>query len=682
MKFWRRRADQSPDIQCSESERDSGFRTLFDAFAEPIIAIALQNGICVYSNEAFIQGGYTAAEILGKRFVDLGVWTCDAPTLSQFLGKLTRSGSIRNQAIQLNKGGRDTPHSVSAGFVNCNGQRCALLSLHDLTPIPSAWDATIAASQAKSDFLTDLSHEIRTPLNTILAMADLLSEVRLPDEGRRFVDAMVASGHTLLELVNSVLDLDRIESGRLDLQSSVFEIEELVDYAAGTVAASAHRKGIEIIGRVMPDVPRSVVGDPLRMRQILLNLVSNAVASTDSGEVVILVERTAESDPDMHSIRFTVTDTGAGIPAGRVDELNRSFAESFERRRSRLGTNGLGLSIVKGLLELMDGHMHVQSEVGKGSTFSFVLGFEATEDHQVADPYSKVDLKGVRVLIVDDNRAKRLKIKEMLSTWGARVVEVDSGESALAQWREAAELRNPYRLALVDCALLDIDGFELAKSMREACGADQRVIMMLTLDELNAKVARARTVGITDYVVKPITRSELYTGITHALGLLSLIVPGKNLQQAEQENASKSLHILLVEDSPYNCMVVRAYLKNQPYEIDYAEDGAIGLEKFMGGKYDLVLMDIRMPVMDGYEATRKIREWEIQQNRNPTPIVALTAAALEQDIQESMLAGCTAHISKPVKKVLLLETIRDMVDSYSEDSVSETGRLREENASA
>src|SRR5580698_3334836 len=242
MKFWRRQADQSVEIHCRDGESDSGFRSLFDALAEPIVAIALRTGICVYCNQAFIHGGYTPAEILGKRFVDLGVWACDAPTLSQFLGKLTCGGSTRNEAVHLNKGGRAAPHSISASFVNCNGERCALLSLHDLTPIPSAWDATVAASRAKSDFLTDLSHEIRTPLNTILAMADLLSEVRLPDEGRRFVDAMVASGHTLLELVNSVLDLDRIETGRLDLQSSVFEIEELVDYVAGTVAASAHRK--------------------------------------------------------------------------------------------------------------------------------------------------------------------------------------------------------------------------------------------------------------------------------------------------------------------------------------------------------------------------------------------------------------------------------------------------------
>jgi two-component system, sensor histidine kinase and response regulator len=682
MKFWRRQTDQPVDIHRRDDETKSGFRSLFDALAEPIVAITLQNEICVYCNQAFIQGGYTSAEILGKRFGDLGVWACDAPTLSQFLGKLSLQASIRNEAVHLNRGGRAAPHSISASFVNFSGERCALLSLHDFTPTPSVWDATVAASRAKSDFLTDLSHEIRTPLNTILAMADLLSEVRLPDEGRRFVDAMVASGHTLLELVNSVLDLDKIESGRLDLQSAVFDVEEVVDYVAGTVAASAHRKGIEIVGRVMPDVSRRVVGDPLRLRQILLNLVSNAIASTDSGEVVILVEKTGESDPGMHFFRFTVTDTGAGIPQKRVDDLNRSFSESFERRRSRLGTNGLGLSIVKGLLELMDGHMQVQSEVGKGSTFSFVLGFEATEDYEVAEPYSEVDLKGVRVLVVDDSRAKRLKIKELLSSWGAQVVDVDSSESALNEWHETVNVVSPYRLALVDCALVDIDGFELAKSMREASGADQRVIMLLTLDELNAKVARAREVGIIDYIVKPITRSELHSGITHALGLISTIVPSKNLPQAEREIAPRSLHILLVEDSPYNCMVVRAYLKNRPYEIDYAEDGAVGLEKFMRGKYDLVLMDIRMPVMDGYEATRKIREWELQQSRKPTPIVALTAAALEQDIQESMLAGCTAHISKPVKKVLLLETIRDMTESYSDDSLPETGRLPEENASA
>ena len=682
MKFWRRQADQPAHIHCPEGESDSGLGGLFDTLAEPIVAIALDTGICVYCNQAFIQGGYTPAGILGKRFVDLGIWACDTPTLNEFLGKLTRSGSIRKEAIQVNKRGRVAPHAISGTFVSYNRERCALLSLDDLTPMPSAWDATVAASRAKSDFLTDLSHEIRTPLNTILAMADLLSEVRLPDEGRRFVDAMVASGHTLLELVNSVLDLDKIETGCLDLQSVVFEIEELIDYVAGTVAASAHRKGIEIIGQVIPDVPRRVVGDPLRMRQILLNLVSNAIASTESGEVVIRVEKAGDSDPDMQSLQFTITDTGAGIPQNRVDELNRSFSESFERRRARLGTNGLGLSIVKGLLELMDGHMQVRSEVGKGSTFSFVLGFEAAEGYDVPDPYSAVDLKGLRVLIVDDNRAKRTKIKEILSTWEAQVVEADNGETALNEWRETANAGSPYRLALVDCSLLDVDGFELAKSLREASSADQRVVMMLTLDELNTKVARARAMGITDYVVKPITRSELHTGITHALAPISTIVPGKNLPQAERENAPKALRILLVEDSPYNCMVVRAYVKNKPYEIDYAEDGAIGVEKFMRGKYDLVLMDIRMPVMDGYEATRKIREWELQQNQKPTPIVAITAAALEQDIQESMLAGCTAHISKPVKKVLLLETIRDLTESHSDYALSETSGLPEENASA
>jgi signal transduction histidine kinase/CheY-like chemotaxis protein len=682
MKFWLRQADRPADIKDRAGESEAGSSTLCDALTDPIVAIALSNGLCVYRNEAFTRYGHTRAESLGQRFIDLGLWTLGVPTLDQFLEKLARLGSIRNESVDLRLSGRVVPHTISATFVDFGGEKCALLSFHDRAPVPRVSDDTVAASRSKSDFLTDLSHEIRTPLNTILAMADLLSEVQLPDEGRRFVDAMIASGHTLLDLVNSVLDLDKIETGRLELESVVFEIEGLIDYVVGTVAASAHRKGIEIVGRVTSGVPRQVVGDPLRLRQILLNLVCNAVESTDSGEVLLTVERTEETR-EAWSLRFTVTDTGTGIPQKKVDEINRSFSESAETVRSGLGTNGLGLSIVKGLLELMDGHIHVQSEIGKGSTFIVLIGLEAPEGCEVVDQYADVDFEGLRVLVIDDNGAKRQKIKAILSDWGAEVAEANSGENALSDWRDAKTRSNPYRLALVDCALVDMDGFELAKSMRELSDADQRIIMMLTLDELNSKVARARAEGITDYVVKPVTRSELHSGLSNALGLRPPSAAGKIAAlKEERRTVTKRLHILVVEDSHYNCMVVRAFLKNKPYELDFAEDGAIAVEKFTTRKYDLILMDIRMPVMNGYEATRKIRAWELEQNRTPIPIVALTASALEQDIQESMLAGCTAHVSKPIKKMLLLETIRDMTESDSYNPSLEGGRLPEPNALA
>ena len=619
-----------------------------------------------------MRRGYASTEVLGRRFGDLGIWSSGAPTFEEFLNNLANRGSIRGEKIDLCVDGQIVSQPVSAAFIQRDGENCALLSFHTAAPAPTVSDVSSLASGSKLDFLTDLLHEIRTPLNAILAMADLLSEVRLPDEGRKFVDAMLANGNTLLDLVNSVLDLDKIETGRLDLEPVVFEIEELIDYVAGIAATTAHRKNVEIIGRIMPGAPRKVVGDPLRMRQILLNLVCNAVEATDAGEVLISVEGVQGPDKGSHKLRFTITDTGAGIPQKQVDEMNQRFSQEAGAGRANLEASGLGLSIVRGLLELMGGHLLVQSEVGKGSTFSFEVGLEAVEGRDMADPFANVDLSGVHILVVNDNRAKRQKIKTILSSWGAEVAETNSGVNALTEWYEAGTRGNPYRLALVDCALPDMDGFELAKRLRERSDTDQRIIMMFTFDDLNSNVARAKAEGITDYVLKPVTRSELYSGVTNALDLTPASIETTRLPKGAEQIASKRLHILVVEDSEYNCMVVRAFLKNKPFVLDFAENGAIGVEKFTGGEYDLVLMDIRMPVMNGYEATRKIRAWELEQNRTPIPIVALTAAALEQDIQESMLAGCTAHLSKPIKKMLLLETIRDVTESDS-DSISREG---------
>jgi len=526
-----------------------------------------------------------------------------------------------------------------------------------------AREAALAASLAKSEFLSSMSHEIRTPMNAILGMADLLAESQLTIEQHRFVSVMVSNGNALLSLINGILDLARIESGRFTLAETEFDLEDLVEHIAETLSVRAHEKGLELTTRIPPDVPRSVVGDSLRLRQVLINLVGNAIKFTEQGEVAIVVEHATD---DAGQLSFSVRDTGIGIAHEQIEAVFQSFTQVDSSATRKYGGTGLGLAIATRLVEMMGGRLAVTSELGKGSVFHFTIPLvEAEKPNFTRDNVPRLD--GVRILVVDDNETNRFILKELVASLGGSAVEACDGEQAIAEAARARARGKPYEIVLLDYRMPAMDGLQVAQHLRLQASDAPPVILMLSSEDLRR--SRETILSAIDvYLIKPVRRTELIQAMVTALN-------GKPVQievvrSVAAANASvgevSPLRILLAEDSPDNRNLISAYLRNHPYTLDAAENGQVALTKFMRGSYDLVLMDVNMPVMDGFTAVRKIRQWEHQQGHALTPIAALTASATEEDIRRSAEAGCTIHVSKPIKKARLLDAIRELTTSSRE----------------
>jgi PAS domain S-box-containing protein len=517
-------------------------------------------------------------------------------------------------------------------------------------------EAAEAANRSKSDFLAQMSHEIRTPMNAIIGMADLLWETPLSVEQRQYVRIFRRAGINLLNLLNDILDLSKIESGYIELEEIDFDLFDLLDKTCELLAVRAHEKGLELACRIMPQVPACVRGDPNRLRQVLTNLIGNAIKFTESGEVILRVERETSSD-GTETLKFVVSDTGIGIPEDKLARVFDSFTQVDASTTRQYGGSGLGLAIAKYLVELMGGRLWVESKVGIGSTFSFTVQFRTAQEFTPPE-LVPLDLKGLRTLVVDDNSTNRLILIETLAAWGALLTTAEDGAQALTELVRASQAGEPYGLVLLDCRMPGMDGFQLAEHIQSHPDLAAMTVLMLTSEDRMGDLARCRKLGIDAYLVKPIQRSELSKAIQSALSRISAGAEGQNLQENSWQTVSPlSLHLLLADDSEDNVFLIQAYLRNSGCSIDVAENGEIAVQQFRSGSYDLVFMDLQMPVMDGYTATQRIREWERERQVKPTPIIALSAYALPSEIDKSREAGCTAYLTKPIRRQTLLESI-------------------------
>jgi PAS domain S-box-containing protein len=644
-------------------------RKIFEASPDSITVARLSDGTFQAVNDSFVrQFGFTREEAIGKTEHQLGLWA-DLRQAREVMKRLLDQSVITHTEVTLRRrDGLTLPCLVSAALTDIGSELCAVAIVHDITELKrtelelvQAREAALAASRAKSEFLSSMSHEIRTPMNAVLGMADLLAETELSGEQRRYLDIMVANGNALLELINSILDLAKIEAGRMQIEKSDFELTDLIEKTISTFGVRAHGKGLELAARIEPGVPDYLVGDPLRLRQILVNLLGNAVKFTEIGQVVLTVAKAPDCE-QTGELTFTVTDTGIGIAPDQIQHIFSSFTQADSSTTRKFGGSGLGLSIVKRLADLMGGHIIVESEVGKGSRFSFSAKFGLAPRLLVPLNQVVLSLAGYRVLVVDDNQINRLIVREMISGCGADVTEAESGEHALAAILRAG--KQAYHIILLDGRMPGMDGLEVARRIREAHLPIEPIILMLSSDDLKPQLARLKELGLAAYLIKPITRKELFEAIRRVLEEANR--GGRNPMPESRtaggalnsDTNADTLRILVAEDSPDNRLLIQAYLRREVHRVDLAENGRIAVEKFIAQPYDLVFMDIQMPELDGLNATRMIRAWEKDHGIRPVPIIALTASVLQEDVKYALAAGCTAHLGKPVKKQVILDAVR------------------------
>ena len=489
-----------------------------------------------------------------------------------------------------------------------------------------------STTRSKSEFLASMSHDIRTPMNAILGMADMLWESPLSREQQKYVSVFRSAGESLLDLINDILDLSKAESGQIELESIDFNLRELVDSVSEVMAVKVQEKNIELVSFAEPEVPDYLRGDPRRLRQILSNLLGNALKFTQQGEIVLWVENIRDgSKPEQISLRFSVQDSGIGIPPDKQKSIFDSFIQAETSTTREYGGTGLGLSICKRLVSLMDGDIWVESEPGVGSTFFFTARFDEPEELPDAPPAP--NFSSYSMLIVDDNTTSRYTLDKKLAKLGAKAICLESGQDCMEAVRFSENNKKPFDLILLDANIPGEKWSHTAAGILEV-NPQQNIVVMFTTDDISHSMDRAAQAGISAGLIKPVQEGELRDTVCRALEIDSPESRrGKSESPKSPEVKVPPMDILLAEDNENNRLLFSFYLQNTGHHVEMAENGEICYKKYIQGQYDIVFMDIDMPVMNGYRATDAIRQWEKEQKKTPVPIVTLTAHALKESVR-------------------------------------------------
>ncbi|MDA0284768.1 MAG: response regulator [Planctomycetota bacterium] len=662
-------------------------RQIVDTALDAFVGMDSEGTIINWNPQAEVIFGWKSEEALGRTLADTIIpqqfREAHTTGLERFLK--TGEGKVIQKRLELtalHKSGREFPVEVTISPIRDEHSCIFSAFVHDISnrkqaekELRESKESAEAANQAKSDFLANMSHEIRTPMNAVIGMTELVLDTELTQSQHEYLGMVRDSADSLLTLINDILDFSKIEAGKLELESAVFSIRDVLGDTLRSLAVRAHREELELACHIDPTVPDSLIGDASRLRQIVVNLVGNAIKFTQQGEVIVHVDVDQQDDQSVQ-LHFAVADTGIGIPREKLGTVFLAFEQADSSTTRQYGGTGLGLTICSRLTRLMHGTIWVESELGSGSTFHFSaqLGI-STEPPK---PPSRRVVQGSRVLIVDDNATNRLILDEMLTNWGIVTSCVESVDEAIAELRQARAAGQSYDLVLSDVHMPDKDGFTLAAELRSDKDLVDAVIMMLTSGDRPGDVQLCREFGVSSYIRKPIKQSELFDSLVAALSIDGTddSLPVGVTNSTQQAITLPALRVLLAEDSVVNQKLALALLRKWGHSATVANNGKEAVELASRELFDAILMDVQMPELDGLQATRQIRQAEIGTTRH-IPIIAMTAHAMKGDRELCLDSGMDDYVSKPVRPWQLLNALSQFFadDSATLGTNSETGEF-------